>query len=114
MDAKNAAHEFPKCLKKSGDAYEIAGEYTLAAYGYSRKDVTKISKAEFENYLKSAEMALEDDYGMIDGVINNGKREEPAESKGILVKLADAKAQSRANDAPAREDRTIGRAGAER
>lgn len=26
-----------------------------------------------ENYLKNAEMALEDDYGMIDGVINNGK-----------------------------------------
>ena len=26
-----------------------------------------------ENYLKNAEMTLEDDYGMIDGVINNGK-----------------------------------------
>ena len=26
-----------------------------------------------ENYLKAAEMALEDDYGMIDGIINNGK-----------------------------------------
>ena len=25
------------------------------------------------NYLKNAEMAMEDDYGMIDGVINNGK-----------------------------------------
>ena len=29
-----------------------------------------------ENYLKAAEMAMEDDYGMIDGVINNGKKEE--------------------------------------
>lgn len=28
-----------------------------------------------ENYLKNAEMALEDDYGMIDGIINNGKKE---------------------------------------
>ncbi len=28
-----------------------------------------------ENYLKNAEMAMEDDYGMIDGIINNGKRE---------------------------------------
>lgn len=27
-----------------------------------------------ENYLKNAEMAMEDDYGMIDGIINNGKR----------------------------------------
>ena len=28
-----------------------------------------------ENYLKAAEMALEDDYGMIDGIINNGPRQ---------------------------------------
>ena len=28
-----------------------------------------------ENYLKNAEMQLEDDYGMIDGVINNGPKE---------------------------------------
>jgi len=30
-----------------------------------------------ENYLRNAEMALEDDYGMIDGVLNNGRRQEP-------------------------------------
>lgn len=30
-----------------------------------------------ENYLKNAEMAMEDDYGMIDGVINNGSKEPP-------------------------------------
>ena len=28
-----------------------------------------------DNYLKNAEMQLEDDYGMIDGVINNGPRQ---------------------------------------
>ena len=28
-----------------------------------------------ENYLKAAEMAMEDDYGMIDGIINNGPKE---------------------------------------
>ena len=28
-----------------------------------------------ENYLRNAEMAMEDDYGMIDGVINNGPRQ---------------------------------------
>ena len=33
-----------------------------------------------ENYLKNAEMAMEDDYGMIDGIINNGPK-EPAEVK---------------------------------
>lgn len=30
-----------------------------------------------ENYLKAAEMAVEDDYGMIDGIINNGPKELP-------------------------------------
>ena len=28
-----------------------------------------------ENYLKNAEMAMEDDYGMIDGIINNGPKD---------------------------------------
>ena len=32
-----------------------------------------------ENYLKNAEMTMEDDYGMIDGVINNGPRKTVAE-----------------------------------
>ena len=40
-----------------------------------------------ENYLKSAEMAMEDDYGMIDGVINNGKKDEPAEKASVLELL---------------------------
>ncbi len=30
-----------------------------------------------ENYLKNAEMQLEDEYGMIDGIINNGPKEQP-------------------------------------
>lgn len=29
-------------------------------------------------YLKNAEMCMEDDYGMIDGIINNGPRETPS------------------------------------
>jgi hypothetical protein len=32
-----------------------------------------------ENYLKSAEMSIEDDYDMIDGVIDNGKNPTVAE-----------------------------------
>ena len=32
-----------------------------------------------ENYLKAAEMSTEDDYGMIDGIINNGKQPTVAE-----------------------------------
>lgn len=34
-----------------------------------------------ENYLKNAEMAMEDDYGMIDGIINNGPKEQPEPAK---------------------------------
>lgn len=30
------------------------------------------------NPLRNAEMAVEDDYGMIDGIINNGRRQDPA------------------------------------
>ena len=30
-----------------------------------------------ENYLKNSEMQMEDDFGMIDGIINNGPKEEP-------------------------------------
>ena len=51
-----------------------------------------------ENYLKAAEMSTEDDYGMIDGVINNGKQptvadlEQQAKSGQpiSLMDLADA------------------------
>ena len=47
-----------------------------------------------ENPLKNAEMSLEDDYGMIDGIINNGKRSTVAEleaqaSSGQPISLMD-------------------------
>lgn len=34
-----------------------------------------------DNHLKNAEMAMEDDYGMLDGIINNGKNAAAQESK---------------------------------
>ena len=34
-----------------------------------------------ENYLKTAEMSTEDDYGMIDGIINNGPRQPAVEQQ---------------------------------
>ena len=51
-----------------------------------------------ENYLKAAEMSTEDDYGMIDGIINNGKQPTVAEPEQqarsgqpiSLMDLADA------------------------
>ena len=48
------------------------------------------AKTQPENNLKNAEMALEDDYGMIDGIINNGPKQTVAEQEersSILAKL---------------------------
>jgi hypothetical protein len=46
-----------------------------------------------DNPLRTAEMTLEDDYGMIDGVINNGRRGEEVEKAkpSIRERLEDAK-----------------------
>lgn len=48
-----------------------------------------------ENYLKNAEMAVEDDYGMIDGIINNGERaadrEVQTDKPSVLGQLSQAK-----------------------
>ena len=42
-----------------------------------------------ENYLKNAEMAMEDDYGMIDGIINNGKSPARVEQEKQTEKQTD-------------------------
>lgn len=39
-----------------------------------------------ENYLKNAEMAMEDDYGMIDGIINNGPKQPTVADLEVQVK----------------------------
>lgn len=44
-----------------------------------------------ENYLRNAEMGVEDDYGMIDGVINNGKRDLNEEKSSVLEQLSENK-----------------------
>ena len=51
-----------------------------------RQLMEKTSK-ESKNYLKNAEMAMEDDYGMIDGIINNGKAPATEEKPSVLEKL---------------------------
>ncbi|MCD8004129.1 MAG: YodL domain-containing protein [Oscillospiraceae bacterium] len=44
-----------------------------------------------ENYLRNAEMALEDDYSMIDGIVNNGVKEPVREERpSVLEKLKNA------------------------
>lgn len=57
---------------------------------------------EADNPLRSAEMAMEDDYGMIDGIVNNGKSPalKDAEKPCILNQL---KAQPRGETTPPRK-----------
>ncbi len=45
--------------------------------GFGFKELPNFQKS--ENYLKAAEMSTEDDYGMIDGVINNGPKQTAAQ-----------------------------------
>ena len=52
-----------------------------------------IQQLERENYLKFAEMSTEDDYGMIDGIINNGKKDEKTEKPSIIERLKAAKSE---------------------
>ena len=53
-----------------------------------------------ENYLKAAEMSMEDDYGMIDGIINNGPKQptvadlEAQVKAGMSISLMDLTAAS--------------------
>ena len=57
------------------------------AVSYLHDDTAKTQPG---NYLKNAEMAMEDDYGMIDGIINNGPKQTVAEQEersSILAKL---------------------------
>ncbi len=46
-----------------------------------------------ENYLKAAEMQLEDDYGMIDGIVNNGPRQTEAPAQKPPVKVEETKSK---------------------
>lgn len=51
---------------------------------YMREQRLRLQK---DNYLKAAEMSMEDDYGMIDGIINNGKKDDLVEKPSVLEQL---------------------------
>ena len=65
-----------------------------------------------ENYLKSAEMAMEDDYGMIDGIINNGLKQptvaelEAQVKAGQTISLMDLAAAMKAEPKERPKSRT--------
>ena len=79
------------------------GKYLIMGNG-TRAFAVAAEQPEKNNPLRTAEMTLEDDYGMIDGVINNGRRGEelekakeraewtqPEKKPSIRERLADAK-----------------------
>ena len=90
------------------DAKEIADHAAKGGMlGISKESwMTALEK---ENYLKAAEMSMEDDYGMIDGIINNGPKEdktldakapEIGEKSSIMDRLKSAKAEKQKECCP--------------
>ena len=61
QDLKEIENGFPEYREKAHLMASKVGEY------FSQRDVDW-------NYLKNAEETVEDDYGMIDGIVNNGKK----------------------------------------
>ena len=68
------------------------------------KNEDRIRQLQQNNPLRNAEMSLEDDYGMIDGIINNGKapgKEESSDKKPSVIKqLKNQPKQSRKKTTP--------------
>ena len=57
-----------------------------------------------QNYLRNTEMALEDDYGMIDGILNNGKKESIREALRESCTETNPVKENRTKPAKARAD----------
>ena len=72
-------------LKQDG----VVSCHYVDSVGY--KELPTFMKA--ENYLKTAEMQLEDDYGMIDGIVNNGPRQTELPARKQTEKQADIKSK---------------------
>ncbi len=83
-------------------------KYLIMGNGTHAFAVLREPKREKDNPLKNAEMSMEDDYGMIDGIINNGSREETKEKPSIRERLAEAKRECSERTPPekAREGRS--------
>ena len=72
-------------LKQDG----VVSCHYVDSVGY--KELPTFMKA--ENYLKTAEMQLEDDYGMIDGIVNNGPRQTEPPARKLPEKQTDIKSK---------------------
>lgn len=74
----------------------VVSSHYVDSFGF--KELSEFIKP--ENYLKVAEMSMEDDYGMLDGIINNGPREE---KRSVLEQLKEKAAETPA-PFPAKKD----------
>lgn len=66
-------------IKRDG---EVSCHYVDSGFGFTQVP----DFLQPENYLKNTEMALEDDYGMIDGIINNGPKQPTVAELEVQVK----------------------------
>lgn len=78
----------------------VVSSHYVDSFGF--KELPEFIKP--ENYLKAAEMAMEDDYGMLDGIINNGPREE---KKSVLEQLREKAAETPAPLPPKKDEREL-------
>ncbi len=79
------------------------GRFHIMGNGTRAFAVVNAEMREKENPLKTAEMTVEDDYGMIDGIINNGSRDEVKEKPSIRERLAEAKRECAERPTPEKE-----------
>ena len=82
-------------------------QFLIMGNGIRAFAVVNAEMQERDNPLKTAEMTVEDDYAMIDGQINNGRRDEVKEKPSIRERLAEAKRECAERPTPekAREGR---------
>lgn len=78
----------------------VVSSHYVDSFGF--KELPEFIKP--ENYLKYAEMSMEDDYGMIDGVINNGPKDE---RKSVLEQLKENVTEIPAPWTPKKEEREL-------
>ena len=67
------------------------GKFLIMGNGTRAFAISAEQVKEKDNPLRTAEMTVEDDYGMIDGIINNGRRDEAPAKPSIRERLEDAK-----------------------
>ena len=98
---------------KSGGAVSY---HYCDSFGF--RELPNFNKSQPENYLKNAELAMEDDANMIDGIINNGPKQPTVAELEAQVKagqtislmdLANATHAEERKKAPAKQEKTPGK-----